>query len=156
MSGQAASGAGPEIQSISADEAFPLRRHHLRPGLPSEASRYPGDDDPAALHLGAFVDQQELVAVVSFLPRTERGDVDTGVYELQGMVTIPGVRNGGIGSILVQEGLTRLAARGAHRVWCDGRTPATSFYERLGFRAVGDEFITPATGPHYRFVIDIG
>ena len=94
--------------------------------------------------------------MVSFLPRTEEGEVDTGVYELQGMVTIPAARNEGVGSILVQEGLARLAALGAHRVWCDGRTPATSFYERLGFHAVGEEFITPATGPHYRFVMDIG
>jgi hypothetical protein len=42
------------------------------------------------------------------------------------------------------------------RIWCDGRTPATSFYERLGFSAVGEEFVTPATGPHYRFVKELG
>jgi predicted N-acetyltransferase YhbS len=156
VTGPATSGGGPEIRSISADDAFPLRRHHLRPGLPPEASRYPGDDDPAALHLGAFADGEELVAVVSFLPHSEQGDPDTGVYELQAMVTIPAARSEGVGSILVQEGLARLTAAGAHRVWCDGRTPATSFYERLGFLTVGEEFITPATGPHYRFVMDIG
>jgi len=94
--------------------------------------------------------------VVSFLPHDEQGDVDTSVYELQGMVTIPAARNAGVGSILIQEGLVRLVARGARRVWCDGRTPTTAFYERLGFHAVGEEFITPATGPHYRFVMEIG
>ena len=69
MNDQTASAVGLEIREISADDAFPLRRHHLRPGLPPEASRYAGDDHPAAFHLGAFSGDEELVGVVSFFPR---------------------------------------------------------------------------------------
>jgi GNAT superfamily N-acetyltransferase len=141
------------IRSITADEAFPLRREHLRPALPVAASRYSGDDDPAALHCGALTSGQ-LVGVVSFLPRNEQGEASTQVYELQGLVTLPSVRNRGIGAQLVEVGIALLAGRAA-RIWCDGRTPAMSFYQRLGFSAVGKEFVTPATGPHYRFVRDL-
>lgn len=142
--------AGLDIRQISVEEAFPLRYGYLRPGLPPAASRYPGDQDDAALHLGAYA--PDLIGVASFLPRNEDGHVDASVYELQGVVTHPAFRNSGSGTQLVREGLRRLTTRGATRVWCDGRTPATSFYERLGFTAVGEEFVTPATGPHYRFV----
>jgi predicted N-acetyltransferase YhbS len=123
--------------------------------LPALASRYPGDDLPGAIHLGAFADLgggEELVGIVSFLPQTENGEFDSRVYQLQGMVTLPAVRNEGIGARLAQYGVTLLRERDAEKVWCNGRTPTGQFYERLGFVRVGDEFITPGTGPHYRFV----
>lgn len=146
------------VRSIVVAEAFPLRRYLLRPMLPAAASRYSGDDHPDALHLGAFADLggvEELVGVVSFLPQTEKGEVSRQEYQLQGMVTLPAVRNQSIGARLTDHGIALLAKRGATRIWCNGRTPATSFYVRLGFRAVGDEFVTPGTGPHYRFVRDL-
>jgi predicted N-acetyltransferase YhbS len=123
--------------------------------LAAPASRYTGDDLPGAIHLGAFADLgggEELVGIVSFLPQTENGEFNPRVYQLQGMVTLPAVRNEGIGARLAQYGMTMLRERDAEKVWCNGRTPAGQFYERLGFDRVGEEFITPGTGPHYRFV----
>lgn len=141
------------IRSITANEPFPLRRKHLRPTLPAEASRFHGDDDPAALHFGA-VAGGELVGAVSFFPRDQQGQGSIREYQLQGVITLPSVRNTGIGARLVEEGIAQLTAHQAMGIWCDGRTPATSFYERLGFSAVGEEFGAPATGPHFRFVRD--
>lgn len=132
-----------------------MRRYLLRPMLPASASRYSGDDHPDAVHLGAFSDLRdgkELVGIVSFLPRTQEGEVDTRVFQLQGMITLPAVRNQKIGAELAEHGISLLSERGATEIWCNGRTPAASFYERLGFQAVGEEFITPGTGPHYRYV----
>ncbi len=146
------------IRIITAAEAFPMRRYLLRPMLPGAASRYDGDDHPDAVHLGAFFDLgsgEELVGVASFLPRTADGEVSRRVYQLQGIVILPAVRNTGIGTTLAEHGITLLFERGARSVWCNGRTPAGPFYERLGFRPVGSEFITPGTGPHYRFVRDL-
>jgi GNAT superfamily N-acetyltransferase len=146
------------IRVITPAEAFLMRRYLLRPMLPAHRSRYAGDDHPAAIHLGAFADlggRAELVGIVSLLPHTQEGDIDTRVYQLQGMVTLPAVRNQGVGAQLAKHGIALLRERAADQVWCNGRTPAASFYERLGFRAVGEEFITPGTGPHYRFVRDL-
>lgn len=146
------------VRPITAETAFPLRRRHLRPTLPSAASRFAGDDDPAALHLGAFVDlwgDDVLIGVVSFLPRTQQHQVSAEEYQLQGIVTVPSVRNQGVGAQLVADGVAQLRSRGATRIWCDGRSPAISFYERLEFSVVGEEFVAPGTGPHYRFVRDL-
>jgi len=143
------------IRSITPAEAFPLRRYLLRPMLAARASRYAGDDLPGALHLGAFADLgggEELVGIVSFLPKTPSGEFNTRVYQLQGMVTLPAVRNEGVGTRLAKHGMALLRERNAGEIWCNGRTPAAPFYERLGFNRVGAEFITPGTGPHYRFV----
>jgi predicted N-acetyltransferase YhbS len=126
--------------------------------LPARASHYEGDNLPGAFHLGAFAelgDEEELVGVVSFLPQNPAGEFDRRVYQLQGMVTLPAVRNQGVGARLAGYGLARLTAQGATLVWCNARTAASSFYERLGFRAEGEEFMTPGTGPHYRFVLDL-
>jgi predicted N-acetyltransferase YhbS len=126
--------------------------------LPARASRYDGDDLPGAIHLGAcadLADEEELVGVVSFLPQNPAGDFDRRVYQLQGMVTLPAVRNQGIGARLAEHGLSLLSQQGTTLVWCNGRTAAAAFYERLGFQPVGEEFITPGTGPHYRFVRDL-
>ena len=126
--------------------------------LPAVASKYDGDEHPDAIHLGAFADLgggQELIGVVSFLPRTQEGEVDTRVFQLQGMVTLPAVRNQGIGATLVKHGVALLIERGATRVWCNGRASAASLYESLGFQTIGKEFLTPGTGPHFRFVRDL-
>jgi GNAT superfamily N-acetyltransferase len=143
------------IRLISAVEAFPMRRYLLRPMLAGKASRYQGDDFPLSFHLGAFADLgggEELVGIVSFLPQNQEGEFDSRVYQLHGMVTLPAVRNEGIGTRLVEHGAALLRERHALEIWCNGRTPATPFYERMGFARVGEEFITPGTGPHYRFV----
>ena len=71
------------------------------------------------------------------------------------MVTRSEMRNTGIGTRLVEHGITFVQERAATRLWCEGRTPTTSFYERLGFRAGGEEYETPATGPHFRFEKDL-
>lgn len=143
------------IRLISAVEAFPMRRYLLRPMLAGNASRYQGDDLPHSVHLGAFADLgggEELVGIVSFLPQNQQGEFDSRVYQLHGMVTLPAVRNEGIGTRLVEHGVALLHERHALEIWCNGRTPATPFYERMCFDRVGEEFITPGTGPHYRFV----
>jgi len=146
------------IRPVTVSEAFPMRRYLLRPMLPAAASRYPGDDHPAAVHLGAFADlgeSEELVGIASFLPRDQAGRVATREYQLQGIVTLPAVRGEGIGARLVTEGTRLLSGRGVTSLWCNGRTGASTFYDRLGFRPAGEEFTTPGTGPHYRFLLDL-
>jgi predicted GNAT family N-acyltransferase len=68
------------------------------------------------------------------------------------MATDPAVRGSGAGRALVEEGLARIAARGADLVWCDARVAAAGFYERLGFVVVTGEYDKPGIGPHVGMV----
>ena len=46
--------------------------------------------------------------------------------------------------------------RGAASLVLDARLPAVAFYERLGFRATGGEFLMPRTKmPHIPMALDL-
>ena len=139
------------LRRITADEAFPLRFGILRRALPPADSRYPQDHDPRTVHLGAFSDGR-LVSVGSLLPDPQEDGITEGVFRLRGMVTVPERRGRGLGGALLDRGVDLVARQGGRLVWCNGRTDAMEFYRRHGFEPTGEEFETPGTGPHFRFV----
>ncbi len=76
-------------------------------------------------------------------------------WQLRGMATTPEVRGLGAGRALVAEGLARVAARGGDLVWCDARSTAAGFYERMGFTVVTGEYDKPGVGPHVGMVVTL-
>jgi hypothetical protein len=36
------------------------------------------------------------------------------------------------------------------QLWCNARSPATEFYRKHGWQIIGDEFVIPTAGPHYK------
>lgn len=139
------------LRRITVAEAFPLRFGILRRSLPPAESRYPQDHDAQTVHIGAFLDGR-LVSVGSLLPDPQEDGIAEGVFRLRGMVTVPDFRGLGVGGALLDRGVEMVAGQGGRLVWCNGRTAAMEFYRRHGFEPVGEEFETPGTGPHYRFV----
>lgn len=146
-----ASAVPARLRRIVASEAFPLRFGILRRALSPAESHYPQDDDPRTVHLGAFLDGR-LVSVGSLLPESQDGFAADGEYRLRGMVTVPDCRGRGLGGALLDLGVSLVSRRGGRLIWCNGRSGAMAFYRRHGFEPVGEEFETPGTGPHYRFV----
>jgi GNAT superfamily N-acetyltransferase len=142
------------IRTIAVDEARILRRVVLRPNLPPEASIFPGDDAPTSLHLGAF-ESDELVGVATLIQDACPVDGRDDDWRLRGMATIQKVRNRGIGGMLLSRCIAHVRDVGGSRIWCNGRSSARQFYERHGLRTVGEEFLSPHTGPHYRFILEL-
>jgi GNAT superfamily N-acetyltransferase len=95
-----------------------------------------------AFAVGAF-DGERLVAVGYIGPE---GGADE--WRVRGMATEPGSRGRGAGAAVLTALIAHAEANRARRVWCTVRTPARSFYQRAGFRAVGEEYVEPDTGPH--------
>ena len=144
-----------EIRAISFLQAVPIRREVLRPHGPESEIAYPGDDSELARHFGAF-EGDDLVGVASFLPEACPQDDGAHAWRLRGMATTRSARGRGVGGQLLLHGVERVLGRGAAVIWCYGRTSARAFYERHGFRAIGDEFALPHSGPHYLFVLRPG
>jgi predicted GNAT family N-acyltransferase len=119
---------------------YDLRGRVLRPGMPPEASLFPGDDQPGTIHLGAFTDEGRLVGIAT-LVRNEG-------LQLRGMATEPDVRGTGAGAALLREA-HRIAQESGEPLWCNARVVAVGFYERMGWRTEGEEFDVPTVGPHY-------
>lgn len=129
-----------------------LRRAVLRPGWPVGSPMH-GDDNPQAVHFGAFDDAGQLAGCCLVLPRAYpyRPD-EPAAWQLRGMATVPQRRGQGIGAAVLAAAVGELAGRGARLVWCEARTTAVPFYARHGFATQGPEFPHQDSGgvPHYR------
>lgn len=140
------------IRSITHADGAAVRAKVLRPDgrkVAAGASQY---EDADAIHLGAYRNGS-LAAVVSFTPYDEDGLKTSHSYQLRGAATLEHMRGEGVGTALISAGIEECRRKNVSRIWCNGRSTARTFYERLGFLAVGAEFVT-STGPHYRFTLD--
>ena len=138
---------------IAEEDGRPLRWTYLRPGMPKGGSVF--DRAADAFHVGVFAGDA-LVGSASLLLEDQAGGVTAGIWRLRGMITHPDWRGRAVGGRALQFAIAELERRGATLLWCDGRTPALAFYRRHGFHAVGAEFETPGTGPHYRLIRPLG
>jgi GNAT superfamily N-acetyltransferase len=142
----------PEIRPITAGETIPLRHAILRAGLARETAIFPGDDDPASRHFGAFIDERLVgVATIHSASLLDRPDFPPA-YQVRGMATAEEARGQGVGSALLAACVAEAVRTGAHFLWCNARTPAAGFYARHGFQTTGGVFDIPTAGPHYRMI----
>ena len=137
------------VEESDADTTYPLWRDVLREGRP--VARL---EDPAGTFHLAARSSGRLVGVVRFSPAPCPWRPEARApWQLRGMATDASARGTGAGRALLTEGLARVTARGGDLVWCDARTPAVGFYERMGFAVVTEEFAKPDGGPHQGMVI---
>jgi GNAT superfamily N-acetyltransferase len=101
------------------------------------------DEGPESFAVGAF-EGKDLISVGLVAP-----DGYPGSWRVRGMATAPAARGQGAGTALLEALLQHATDQGAHRIWCNARTPARSLYERAGLRVTSDEFEIPDIGPHY-------
>jgi predicted GNAT family N-acyltransferase len=66
---------------------------------------------------------------------------DAAVGKIGRVALLPEYRGRGWGRMLMEEVLRAAGALGLREVRLDAQTGARPFYERLGFRAVGEEFV---------------
>ncbi|MEX2236214.1 MAG: GNAT family N-acetyltransferase [Dehalococcoidia bacterium] len=140
-----------DLRLIGADETTPLRLLVLRPGRPREDAIYAQDKVDGAFHAGAFAGD-ELVGIVSFAPEAYAPTPYVPAVRFRGMAVKPALQKSGVGSALLLWALDHARGLGRYEVvWCHARTPAVSFYGRLGFERIGEEFQSDV-GPHYLMV----
>ena len=143
------------VEEVPAAVTLPLRRAVLRPDGSDVA--WVGDEDETTFHLAARSGAGDVVGVARFHPARCPWRPDARApWQLRGMATDPASRGRGAGRALLVDGLARVAARGGDLVWCDARTSAAGFYERMGFTVVTEPFDKPGIGPHVGMVIDVG
>jgi GNAT superfamily N-acetyltransferase len=150
---------GLAVKLIELDDTFALRKAVLRPWLTPEEARATWTDTPEHFQVGALRDG-EVVGTAGFLIDVQTDYLDAFgplQWRLRGMASAPDCRGQGIGGRVLSFGIAEIARRLGVRgqasaaLWCNGRTVAQRFYERHGFRPIGDLFETPGTGPHFVF-----
>ena len=141
------------VEEVPAEVTYALRGAVLRPN--GGEIVWAGDEDPRTFHLAARSADGAVIGVVRFSPAPCPWREATAPWQLRGMATDATVRGSGAGRALVDDGLTRIAARGGDLVWCDARVTAAGFYERMGFAVVTEPFDKPGIGPHLGMVKDL-
>jgi predicted GNAT family N-acyltransferase len=140
------------VRLVEAELLHPLRLQVLRPGQPPSSVVHDYDHFPESVHVGAFDTAGQVVACASFY--IEPMDDGRPAWRLRAMASSPEVRGQGYGEAALTFGVEEVRRRGGELLWCNARSGAVGFYERLGWRTIGDEFDIPGIGPHYVMVLD--
>ena len=112
-------------------------------GLPLSADDLRGEADQ--LHFGLFGGDGELVACVTAIV------MSADHAKIRQTAIAPACQGQGLGRRIMTELEAALAARSFVSLSLHARSTAVGFYEKLGYTAVGDEFIE-VTIPHRKMV----
>jgi GNAT superfamily N-acetyltransferase len=146
------------VRRATVAEIFPLRHAVLRPGRPVSYSVYSEDD--GAVHVGAW-DDGMLVGCATVFPQpwpgTDALPAEPAAWRLRGMAVDPSMQGTGVGRLVLAEGLASAREAGAPLLWANARTSAIGFYERIGWRVVGEEYVATDSGlPHKPMYLPLG
>jgi N-acetylglutamate synthase-like GNAT family acetyltransferase len=135
------------IRSAAVEEVIDLRWRILRAGLDRSTAFFEGDHESTTHHLVAELNGR-VVGCVTILQRPWEGQP---AWQMRGMAIEPELQGTGIGRMLV-DAVERTAREAGHscQLWCNARSPVVGFYHKLGWKVVGEEFVIPTAGPHFR------
>lgn len=93
--------------------------------------RYSGEYESGTIHLAAWLNGRAIGAGRVYLDSPEQAHV-------RGMAVEPALSRQGIGGAIIAELERRSKERGAKRIVVESREAAVSFYEKQGYRIVGE------------------
>lgn len=147
------------VGPVTLDRIIDLRRRILRAGLPIEAARFDGDNDPHTTHYAAFVTHEgnkptgRPIGCASFMLNMYE---KVPAWQLRGMATEPGYQGTGVGAQVLAAAERELSSNPEYAyiemMWCNAREPAVRFYEKNGWKRVSDVFDIPTAGPHIKMI----
>jgi predicted GNAT family N-acyltransferase len=105
-------------------------------------------------HIGA-VKNNEVVGTSTFMVDINNNFNTNKQYRLRAMATSPKVRGKGVGKQIIEFAIEKLKQINVEILWCDARLKATGFYEKLGFKTLGDIYDVPQIGPHKLMYIEL-
>jgi GNAT superfamily N-acetyltransferase len=142
------------IKEISSLETHQVRLPVLRKGMTREDCIFKGDDLETTIHLGAFQNSQ-IVGVATFLVKSNT-DIQSNaphaaiMYQLRGMGVLENNQGQGIGAELIKYAEHKLKDMNAAVLWFHARTSALEFYNKMGYKVLGEQIHLEPAGPHFK------
>ncbi len=137
-----------KVLRITPGDTTEIRHQMLRANRPREEAIFEGDEGDQTFHLGGFVDNR-LVSVASFyFEKTPELPEHEYQYRLRGMATLTEFQGQGLSSALLKMAFPIIKQNLCTLLWCNARTTAAGFYQRVGFEKTGEVFEIPTVGPH--------
>jgi len=136
------------LKQITSQDTFAVRQPVLRPGKHIDTCIFDGDDFPSTVHFGIYQDN-ELLGVISVFQAKSPYFNEEHQFQIRGMAVLESQQKKGLGEKLVIKAEEYITAKGGERTWFNAREIAVSFYKKMGYEVIGDEFNIPDVGPHY-------
>lgn len=141
------------VKFIPVDLTLDLRSRVLRNGKPLSECTFPTDQVEGIFHLAFYVDEK-IATIASFFPNNYKDNKELG-YQLRGMATDLQYLGKGYGKQLIEFAVEYIKNTNAQYIWCNARSSAVKFYQKLGFELVSDEFEIAGVGPHYEMILKL-
>jgi len=138
---------GIVVRVVGAEAVVDLRHRVLRCGLARETAIFPGDEAETSRHFAAVDENGRVVGCLTLHLNALEGEP---AYKLRGMATDEAVRGTGVGKMLMEAAEQFVLGTQVRLMWCNARTSARGFYERMGWQVVSEVFEIPTAGPHVR------
>ena len=143
-------GVALTVVDVDAADTHALRRFVLRRGTPTDEVNFVTDRQPGTRHLAIRDADGDLIATSTWFESTAPTAPEARAVQLRAMAVHDDHQGRGLGAILIAAGAAHATAIGAEMLWANARDSALGFYERQGFEAVGDGFLTADTRiPHH-------
>lgn len=136
------------IKEISALETFSVRQPVLRPGKNIEMCHFDGDNLESTRHFGLFV-YNELAGIASLFKSNSDLFEEKEQFQLRGMAVLEKFQKKGIGESLVKYAEENSKSRNGELIWFNAREIAVRFYEKLGYKIIGEPFDISDIGKHF-------
>lgn len=139
------------LERLAAEQVQPLRTEILRPHFDEgRLCEFPQDHHHDTAHYGIVDDDFAVHAVVTYIHNECPHKPGVEALQLRGMCVDEPMQGHGLGERLLEGSLGQLAVSfpSAKIVWCNARTSAVGFYEKMGFETSGEEFEVDEIGPH--------
>ena len=141
------------VKFIPLELTLGLRSKVLRNDIPLEECTFDTDQIEGVFHLGYSI-EHEITTVATFFPNNTIDEDKLG-YQLRGMATDPLFAGKGFGKQLINFAVDYIKTTNADYIWCNARSSAIKFYEKLGFEIISDEFEISEVGPHYKMILKL-
>ena len=138
-----------KVRLINSVETYPIRKEVLRSNIPLPYI-FEGDDSAETIHVGAFYNEK-IIAVSSFM-KAKNEQFEGSQYQLRGMATLKEFQKNGAGKLMLEFAIEEMKQLKVNLIWCNARVKAIPFYEKQGFKTVGNEFDINYVGGHFVMV----
>ncbi len=133
---------------IKSNDCIDLRSRILRPRQPIELCHFAEDDFESTFHLGVLKNEK-IISNGTFMQNTNPYFSDNkNVYRLRGVATDKQFQGQGCGRLILAKAEDILTEKKCEILWFNARESAFGFYEKCGYKKIGDMFDIAGVGPH--------
>ncbi|MDV6169094.1 GNAT family N-acetyltransferase [Flavobacterium sp. DG1-102-2] len=136
------------IKQIPSKETFAVRLPVLRPGKPIESCIFEGDDLPSTVHFGIF-EGEKIAGIVSVFEAATPLLPQQKQFQLRGMAVLDSYQKKGLGEKLVKAAEEYIKTAGGEAIWFNAREIAVGFYDKMGYKIIGNPFTLGDIGIHH-------